>query len=369
MFYAGGVVGFLGLYGFLQEKIMSVPYGAGAGAEFFKDSLFLVAANRLVTTVYAAASVAIETLRETEVKQDDGDKDDAPVWKFGLVSISNVVATTCQYQALVFVSFPLQMLAKSFKMVPVMAWGVTISGKSYQLLDWLIAMAVTGGCMMFLICGDVRATQSKEAATGAAVYIGMALLFGYLAFDGFTSTYQEKLFTNHRRLSPATMMLYVNGISFLFSVIGLMYFGGMVADTEFIRRHPTLLIDVVALSISATLGQVFVLETIYSFGALSFAAVMNFRQLGSVLFSIFIYGHHVNGLQWAGVALCFGALFFKAYLGYTDNAKKHAAEQSPPDEQAEFEAEQIESGGGARTESRVSSGSHVSKRNGSQSAS
>ena len=75
------------------------------------------------------------------------------------------------------------MLAKSFKMVPVMAWGVTISGKSYQLLDWLIAMAVTGGCMMFLICGDVRATQSKEAATGAAVYIGMALWAANKSFE------------------------------------------------------------------------------------------------------------------------------------------------------------------------------------------
>ena len=87
------------------------------------------------------------------------------------------------------------------------------------------------------------------------------------------------------------MMMYVNGLSFFFSVAGLMYFGGFTGDIAFIQRHPRLLLDVVALSVCATLGQVFILETIYHFGALSFAAVMNLRQLGSVLLSIAIYGY------------------------------------------------------------------------------
>merc|ERR1719281_924479 len=163
----------------------------------------------------------------------------------------------------------------------------------------------------------------------------MLLLLGYLSFDGFTSSYQEKIFTVHKRLSPATMMMYVNGLSFFFSVMALMYFGGFVADIGFCQRHPRFILDVVALSVSSTLGQVFILETIYFFGALSFAAAMNFRQLGSVLLSIAVYGHTVNGLQWAGVALCFGGLFLKAYLGYADaEKKKRDAASTPPELEA-----------------------------------
>merc|ERR1719407_12784 len=117
-------------------------------------------------------------------------------------------------------------------------------------------------------------------------------------------------------------MMYVNSLSFTCSVMAMIYFGGFLADIAFCQRHPRFIIDVVALSLSSTLGQVFILETIYFFGALSFAAVMNFRQLGSVLLSIAVYGHTVNGLQWCGVGLCFGGLFYKAYLGYTDSVKK-----------------------------------------------
>merc|ERR550537_1432643 len=123
-------------------------------------------------------------------------------------------------------------------------------------------------------------------------------------------------------------MMYVNGLSFMCSVAAMIYFGGFVADIGFCQRHPRLVLDVVALSVSSTLGQVFILETIYYFGALSFAAVMNFRQLGSVLLSIAVYGHAVNALQWTGVALCFGGLFVKAYLGYRDSESRHEAEQA-----------------------------------------
>lgn len=45
-----------------------------------------------------------------------------PIYKYSAVSISNVIATTCQYEALKHVSFPVQTIAKCAKMVPVMIW-------------------------------------------------------------------------------------------------------------------------------------------------------------------------------------------------------------------------------------------------------
>ena len=53
----------------------------------------------------------------------------APAYAYAGVSLSNVVATTCQYEALKYVTFPLQTLGKTAKMIPVMVWGSLISGK------------------------------------------------------------------------------------------------------------------------------------------------------------------------------------------------------------------------------------------------
>ncbi len=47
----------------------------------------------------------------------------APSYGYAAVSLSNVVATTCQYEALKYVTFPLQTLGKCAKMIPVMLWG------------------------------------------------------------------------------------------------------------------------------------------------------------------------------------------------------------------------------------------------------
>ena len=41
-------------------------------------------------------------------------------------------ATTCQYEALKYVSFPVQTLGKCAKMIPVMIWGYAINGRGQQ---------------------------------------------------------------------------------------------------------------------------------------------------------------------------------------------------------------------------------------------
>ena len=57
----------------------------------------------------------------------------APLYAYAAVSLSNVVATTCQYEALRYLTFPMQTLAKCAKMLPVMLWGAAINSKTYSL--------------------------------------------------------------------------------------------------------------------------------------------------------------------------------------------------------------------------------------------
>merc|ERR1719456_2199687 len=158
-----GIIIMLGIYGVIQERVMSVPYGG----ELFKVSIFLVLCNRIFAVLFASTMCAVN--QESPMNK-------APLWKYFAISLSNVAATTCQYEALKWVSFPVQMLGKSFKMMPVMLWGIAISQKNYSLMDWGVAFAVTGGVTEFLMTGSIKAPHS-DASDG--VY-GLALLVGFL---------------------------------------------------------------------------------------------------------------------------------------------------------------------------------------------
>jgi hypothetical protein len=78
--------------------------------------------------------------------------------------------------------------------------------------------------------------------------------------------------------------------------------------------------------------------------ALALAAVMNLRQLGSVLFSVLYYGHTVNVLQWVGIATCFGGLFAKTARGYHE----HLLKDAKPAPQRDIESEASPEADGAR---------------------
>lgn len=84
----------------------------------------------------------------------------APTYSYAAVSVSNVVATFCQYEALKYVSFILQTLAKSAKMIPVMIWSFFLSGKVYKVPDYVLALAVSGGCAAVAVFGNVKARNT-----------------------------------------------------------------------------------------------------------------------------------------------------------------------------------------------------------------
>jgi len=299
-----GIIIMLGCYGVIQERVMSVPYGG----ELFKVSIFLVLCNRVIAVIFAYTMVAVN--QESAVNK-------APLWKYFAISLSNVAATTCQYEALKWVSFPVQMLGKSFKMMPVMVWGILISQKQYSLTDWMVAAAVTGGVTEFLMTGNISAPLSEK---GSSVY-GLALLAGFLLFDGFTSTFQEKLFKEHQT-SKYNQMLYINLGSAFTSIVSLLVSGGFSEAIAFCAAHPAIIMDASFLSGAAVGGQFFIYSMVKEFGALSFAATMNVRQVASIIVSYIVYSKPITLLQILGLMCVFGALFYKSIMGVISAKEK-----------------------------------------------
>merc|ERR1719210_1000921 len=129
--------------------------------------------------------------------------------------------------------------------MPVMVWGMAVSGKRFGLSDWLIAFAVTGGVVEFLLTGPI----SSHDDTGNSSY-GLMLLGGFLALDGFTSTFQEKLFKEHTT-SKYNQMLYINLGSCVISSSTLILSGRLADAIAFTTAHPLFFQDAMSLSASA----------------------------------------------------------------------------------------------------------------------
>ena len=73
----------------------------------------------------------------------------APLYQFSFSSVSNILSSVCQYEALKFVSFPTQVLAKSCKMVPVMLMGFVVNQQRYSFLEYIVAIMITAGAAIF----------------------------------------------------------------------------------------------------------------------------------------------------------------------------------------------------------------------------
>jgi len=288
---------------------MTIKYGD----EEFKNSAYLVFNNRLIAII---AAILMLKYKGEDISPT------APIYKYAGISLSNIIATWCQYESLKFVSFPTQTLGKCGKMIPVMILGYLISGKKYGAKDIISVFIISAGVFIFILTGKV--TQ-KESDSNDDTFYGLALIAGYLFVDGFTSTLQEALFKGYT-MSTYNQMLYVNTVSMILSLVPLLIQQQFFECVQFSMNHPDFLLHSLGLSACAVLGQIMIYTTIKDFGALIFSALMTTRQFLNILLSCIIYLHPLTIGQWAGVFMVFGVLYYTA-----DNKKSHRP--TPPKKQ------------------------------------
>src|SRR5690606_31953425 len=100
------------------------------------------------------------------------------------ISMSYLGAMLSSHEALQYVSYPAQALAKSCKMIPVMLGNILV-GVPYTNKDLVLVGMITMGISVFQMDG------AKAGKEGTAA--GYALLFLSLCLDGVTSSHQHLL--------------------------------------------------------------------------------------------------------------------------------------------------------------------------------
>ena len=98
-------------WGYVQEKVMTTEYGESGR---FPSATFCVFSNRVLAIILSFC-LMVQRHRTARVP--------APAWIFAPCSISNSLSSYGQYESLHYVSFPLQTLSKSTKVIPVMIMG------------------------------------------------------------------------------------------------------------------------------------------------------------------------------------------------------------------------------------------------------
>nr|XP_012150004.1 PREDICTED: adenosine 3'-phospho 5'-phosphosulfate transporter 1-like isoform X2 [Megachile rotundata] len=278
-------------WGYLQEKIITQEYENVAGnKDRFQDSQFLVFINRILAFLMSGLYLLIQ--RQPQHK--------APLYKYAFCSLSNIMSSWCQYEALKYV------LAKASKIIPVMIMGKIISQTTYEYYEYVTAILISIGMTLFML------DSSDHKNDGATTASGVILLGGYLLLDSFTSTWQNALFVEYGATS-VQMMCAVNMFSCLLTALSLFQQSSFPLILSFMTKYPRFIMDCLLISICSASGQLYIFYTISKFGPVTFVIMMTIRQGLAILLSCLIYHHRVTVIGIIGILLVFGSVFLRIY--------------------------------------------------------
>ncbi len=156
------------LWGLLQERIMTRTFAG----EKFTNSQFLVFANRFLAMILAY--FALKIFYPTKKLSTTG----PPLYRYAVISYANCMSTWFQYESLLYISFPVQVLAKSVKTIPVMIAGKFFSGKTYPLRQYLLMFMMAAGIALFLSGYHENGTNTVKQ--NITTLNGILLLICYL---------------------------------------------------------------------------------------------------------------------------------------------------------------------------------------------
>ncbi|KAJ1855478.1 UDP-galactose transporter [Coemansia sp. RSA 1822] len=288
----------------LQERVTTSTYGADHQRFQFTIVLNLLqaAAASLVGFIYIRMVQRKPMLAMTKHR-----------WRrFFQVAMLSSAASPFGYMSLRYINYPTMTLAKTCKMVPVMAMNKVLYGRHYATHKYAVVAMITMGVSAFMLC--------KSSAKGIDVVensaYGLLLVLVNLAIDGAVNSTQDQVFAEDAEISGQHMMCLMNLCScVLMSVWLLNPFNPELSNAfQFLRTHPRAMTDIGMFAVCGAMGQCFVFYTLANFGSLTLTTVTVTRKFLSILISVFYNGHSMNARQWLATAVVFAGISLDVYM-------------------------------------------------------
>ena len=296
LFGAGGIYAAFLYYGSLQEDVFR--YVSADGGKF-KEVWFLQVLEALCNVAVGFGGLVATS----------GTKG-LPQKLFALSGASQVLAKYCTNAALANgVSFPVATLAKSGKMVPVMAGSLLLGGATYSLRQYAqVAMIVAGTAVVSL--------SKKKGAGAASSALGFAFIASSLVFDGVTGGIQKRVktatATRGIKPKPYDYMFWTNAYMLATAAAFALTRGEVGRGLAFCLENPEIWAKILRFGACSAIGQSFIFFTIAHFDPLVCTTVTTTRKIFSVLLSIVLKGHSLNLQGWSGVCLASAGILAEA---------------------------------------------------------
>jgi solute carrier family 35 (UDP-galactose transporter), member B1 len=328
-----------------QERITTTPYGPPSRPEKFTYPVFL---NTIYSSLAALSGLAY---LYTSTSHPHKPGRPAPIFPtlrilppLLLVSVTSSLSSPFGYAALSHIDYITFILAKSCKLLPVMALHLTVFRKSYPLYKYGVVALVTLGVAVFTLHHPSTASQASKhsARAGGAERDqawGLFLLGVNLLFDGLFNSTQDYIFAAFAPYSGPQMMCAQNLLSTALTVtyltlapfvaptavgrlLSMPEANEVTAALSFVRRHPQAWTDVVLFCACGAVGQVFIFHTLATFSSLVLVTVNVTRKMLTMVLSVLWFGHRISGMQWLGVGLVFGGVGGEAAWGRREKQQR-----------------------------------------------
>ncbi|CAJ0942794.1 unnamed protein product, partial [Mesorhabditis belari] len=262
---AAGILGFFFAFGVYQEKIVQGKYDGNDKFTYTQALVFFVCA---ASSIFAYFFMG------------DGGHDNVPKRYYVSCAASYLLAMLSSNQALQYLPYPTQVLAKSF-------------------------LFIVFGVALFMY------KDKKTAQAEGGIGWGEILLILSLAFDGTTTSIQDQIKTHYKR-TALSMMFYMNFFASIFLIIGLVATGELFEFIAFVQRYPEILWSLSIFAISSCAGQYFIFKTVHEFSPLTCSIITTTRKLFTIIISVIFFSHPISERQMVATFIVFACLFLDA---------------------------------------------------------
>ena len=270
------------MWAYLQEKLTMTAHGPLDAPRHFRYPVFL---NTIQSSFAAAVGlIYLVVSRPRGAPIPPVIPSSSMILPLLTVAVTTALASPFGYASLAHIDYITYLLAKSCKLLPVMALQVTLFGKRYPRHKYLVVAAVTAGVAVFTLHSG-KARQHRKSGDGdddiqRNATWGMVLLGVNLLFDGLTNTTQDWIFRQFRPFSGPQMMcannIMMTLVTGLYLVMGpwlahtgvgeylgvdlVGAAGELRAALDFMVQYPAVWRDVLGFAACGAVGQVFICE-------------------------------------------------------------------------------------------------------------
>ena len=261
--------------------------------------------------------------------------------KFWYAACTCAAASPIGYASLQYINYPMMVLTKTMKPVPVLLVGFIGYGKRYDWYQYVTVMCLSGGLALYSFASDgkknsdIKNSLTKDIPGNSTVTMsigipgvititlevlkivwGIILICVNLTLDGYTNNEQDKIFAEDK-ISGLQMMKYTNIWQVMF--IALYLTGDWLCfkssgSSEFhqalqmLMSCPEIQRDIVLFCLCASLGQILVFQIMEEHGSLVWITISITRKLFTILVSVIAFQHSLNLYQCVGIGLVFAGI-------------------------------------------------------------